>query len=253
MTAILLALLPWYAWAGIAVVLAAAIAAVIYTGMWPVVLAVVRKIPPKAYIAAAVALILLGLHLSLEGRALAKRDADHAAAVTALKAAHAAELEQIRLAFQKQIKDARDAAQAQLDDLGAQLRASDQARETERQAAETKRLADLVAMKKGFQAYVSPIQIARCADVPRGYLVRRANAAAYANGVADTAGPPASPASLDEPSGVSLATVDAVDIDAAGAFRACRERVLDWERYGDQVDRYVTRLKSILEAKGATP
>lgn len=156
-------------------------------------------------------------------------------------------------AFQKQIKDARDAAQARLDALELYNKALAEQRDAAVKLAEQRRVQAIANLKKGFQNYVTPLQLSRCPDVPRGFLLFGADAATYANGGSDN--PPAAPASavaLDPPSGVSLAALADTVADQAGAYRACRTRVDQWEQWGKDVDVYVSKLQFIFKPKGVT-
>jgi uncharacterized membrane-anchored protein YhcB (DUF1043 family) len=130
-------------------------------------------------IAVAVIAALTGLHLRLQHKALAKQ-AQH----------YEVQLREQRDGFQKQMQDAHDIAQTTLDKINADWKAAFARHEEEDAALARQRAKQVATLMEGFDRYVTPAQLARCPDVPRGYLVRRADAAAYANGAAEAAGPP---------------------------------------------------------------
>jgi hypothetical protein len=213
--------------------------------------AIFARIPWQVYAVLAVVLLLVGIHLTLQHRALERQARDFEIEKSEITKEYEDRLSLQKANFQKQIEDARAVAQAKLDEMGVELRALNETREKERREAEKRRLADLAKLKSGFANYVSPLQLSRCIDVPRGYLVRREAAAAFANGRTESAEPPASPSELDQPSGISLAAVDAIDAEAAGAYRACRDRVLEWEQWADDAERAWSQLTKILAPKRA--
>lgn len=252
----ILGIVPWYVWGGAIALLVL----ITLLNLWPVVFGVGKVaralwtgLPTDAKIAvAAIAglTVLVVLHfwvvrervnvaiLEERGRGAARL---------------AAGLENQRQLYQSQIQAARDAGQAKLDALGVEFRKEQLARAADHAAAEKRHQAAIASLKEGFANYVTPLQLSRCSDVPRGYLVRRANAASYANGGAESAGPPASAASFDEPSGVSLAALDATDVEAAGAYRSCRNLVAEWEDWGARVERlYAGVQQAIQPSKGVT-
>lgn len=166
------------------------------------------------------------------------------------KAAHAIQLREVRDTFQGQIQRAHDQAQKTLDGVNAEWQASWEQHTKDDTARATKTAAQAQTLKdpKEFDRYVTPAQLHRCPDVPRGYLLRRADAAAYANGATEAAGPPPQASELDQPSGIPFAALWPVDVDAAGAYRSCRERVGEWERWGADVDRWRGEVQTALEA-----
>lgn len=157
----------------------------------------------------------------------------------------AKETERLRLQ-----KIADDKAQAELNALQARMVAQQLDHENELQEAETLRLAGLAALKGRFAAYVSPLQLSRCPDVPRGFLRYWADTASFANG----GNPPAAPASqatLDPPSGVPLPAVSDTLAEQAGAYRACADRQAGWLKYQKDVEDWAGEVQGIL--KGEKP
>lgn len=132
--------------------------------------------------------------------------------------------------LQRQVDTNRDHAQAML--------------EAEVHDAATK----LAALKGAFPSYVTPTQLARCDDVPRGLLRYGADLAAFANG-GDPAGPLASAAADDSPSGVSVPALADALAGQADAYRACRVRVTAWERHATDLNRWCSAVIDILQAK----
>lgn len=196
-------------------------------------------VPMRAWIYLACAVMAIGaavtFHLKLEHAALAKQ-AQHYEVV----------LREQRDGYEKQIQAAHDTAQATLDKINGDWKAAFARQKQEDEALAAQHQKQIATLKEGFDRYVTPAQLARCPDVPRGYLVRRADAAAYANGSAETAGPPAT-AELDQPSGFPFAALWPIDIDAAAAYRSCRERVTQWERWGEDVDRWKDEVQAALK------
>lgn len=122
-------------------------------------------------------------------------------------------------------------------------------RDRELVAKDAQRLAELAALKKRIPAYVTPASTRSCPDVPRSYLLFRADAAAFAN--RETGAIPAASAAArgDAPetaSGVSLAELAGTDADQAGAYRACAERVEGWLKYKADVDAWLVDVKRVL-------
>lgn len=204
--------------------------------------ALFKMVPMRAWIYGAIAVmvvgVLTGLHLQLENKALAKQAAHHAI-----------ELRELRDSYQKQIQDAHDVAQKTLNKVNDDWKAAFARHQVEDAQLAAQRQKQITTLKEGFDRYVTPAQLHRCPDVPRGYLVRRADAASYANGAAEAAGPPPQAGELDQPSGVPFAALWPIDVDAAGAYRECRARVAEWERWGGDVDRWREQVQSALDAK----
>lgn len=242
MTGILLGFVPWWAWlAG-----ALGIVAVTMLGLWPVALAFLRGVPLKAWLVLAAFAAVVGLHFVLEARALAGNDAKWEAKLVDRLAAQ-------KRAFERQIQDARDAAQKKLDALRDDNAKLQRERDAALKAAEARRIEAVANLKKGFAHYVTPLQLSRCSDIPRGFLLFGADAAAYANGGNPPVAPPAPDLALDAPSGVSLDALAGTVAEQAGAFRQCRERVLAWETWARDVDDSFERLKQIFEPKAPAP
>lgn len=198
-------------------------------------------IPAKAwpYIGLAVALMLL--HLDLEHRAVqaavAKNEAKHAK----IDAERAAAQKKADALAQKKLDDARTQnVQLQLD------------RNDELAAAEAKRVADLADLRKRMPAYVSHLTLPD-ADVPRGYILWRSAAAAFANGADGAAPPGPAEGSLDGPSGIPFATLAETDAAQADAFRAAVAWGRGWQTYARDLKAACETDLSILTTKGASP
>ena len=79
------------------------------------------------------------------------------------------------------------------------------------------------------------------------YVRLRNDAADWANGVTDN--PPGAEAGTepaDAPSDVSSRELNAADIDQAGAFRACRDRVEGWEKYRQEVEAWSAEVNRVM-------
>jgi hypothetical protein len=230
-------MIPWYWW--IAGVLALVV--LTYLGLWPLVIGFLRRVPKEAWIAFGCAAALVVVHLALVGDAVSK-------ATAAERARGAAALERQKAAFEKQIKDSRDLAQAELEALRTSYEKQRAEREAEIAARDKKFRAEMKSLKEKINAYLPTPQLARCTDLPRGFLLFGAHAATYANGGPEIpAAPGASPELADTPSGVPVPTYTETVGDQAGAFRACRQRVLDWEQYGRDVTGYLEKFSAIFQ------
>lgn len=114
------------------------------------------------------------------------------------------------------------------------------------QAAEMKRRADVAAIEGKFHAFVTPTQLARCPDVPRGFLRYWAGTAAFANGGENPA-PPAAGAHVDDaPSGIPIPALAGTLAGQAGAYKACSERNASWVKYHEQVNEWAKEVNRIL-------
>ncbi len=232
-------------WAGIKVVWALASRGLL--ALW-------RMLPPKVWAVLIGTLVLVIYHLVAVHNARTDGQKQGAAAEREAWTAK----ERARLAAQKK---ADEAAQAQLDALAGELIAAqldvNRAEEEARQA----KAAHLAALNQRAPNYVSALQYSRCPDVPRGYLVLRADAAAFANGAQDAGPPVAAGESLDARSGVSLAPVAGLslagpflsdtDIAQAAAFREVKRRLDEERQAADRLRAACTATISIL--KGAAP
>lgn len=211
---------------------------------------VLSKIPARVWLYLGLAAALALWHFDLQHKAVE-------AAVAANEAKH----QKTDLARALAQKKANDAAQAKLDDLAGRL-VQAQLDENDAQAARDAADSALAqALNERSRTYVTPTQNARCPDVPRGFLLLWADAAAYANGASD-ARPSAAPGeSADARSGVSLAPVigqplagpylsDTLDA-AAVAFRQLKAKLDDERRAADNLRTACTSTIHIL--KGATP
>jgi hypothetical protein len=136
--------------------------------------------------------------------------------------------------------------QAAYNALQAKFQALTAQHEVELKAAEQKRLDDLAALKKGIPDYVSAEATRSCPDVPRGYLMFRASAAAFANSTRASPAADAGAHAADAPSGVSLSTLADTDAGQAGAYRACVERQSGWLKYRDDVEAWAAEVSRIL-------
>jgi hypothetical protein len=216
--------------------------------VWSTLWGFLKKLPWQVWAVISVAVALYAGYLWVDHRGYARGKA----AAEAVAAAN--ERERVRLQ-----KRADDIAQDALDGLAASLIQQQLDREAELQAAEERRLDDLAKLKG--KAHVTPVEAARCPDVPRSYLLFRAAAAAYANGADDPAPAAAGAIPSDAPSGVSLAPVDGApavgpvlsetDTGQAGAYRVCAERNKAWLKYKADVDAYSLEVTRIL--KGDSP
>lgn len=122
-------------------------------------------------------------------------------------------------------------------------------RDRELVAKDTQRLAELAALKKRIPSYVTPASTRSCPDVPRSYLLFRADAAAFANRQTGAIAPAGAAASGDAPetaSGVSLSDLAGTDADQASAYRACAERDEGWLKYKDDVEAWLVDVKRVL-------
>lgn len=157
-----------------------------------------------------------------------------------------AEYEQ-RIADERALQaQADEEAQDKLDALAASLREANKHAETALQAAETKRRADVAALKG--KLHVTQQELARCSDLPRSLLRHDAHATAIANG-ANPPAPAASPIPLDAPSGVSPAAIGDALVDRANAYATCRERNAGWLQYHAEVERWAAEVRRIMEAR----
>lgn len=77
---------------------------------------------------------------------------------------------------------------------------------------------------------LTPAAVARCPDLPFGYLVHRFNAAHQVARGDDATAPEPAGESAAASTGVSIADLAQLDDDQAGAYKACRERVSAWEK-----------------------
>lgn len=204
--------------------------------------ALFKMVPMRWWIYGACAALLIGIVTGWHLESVHKH-------VAAQKAKDEIAMREQRDKYEKQIQDAHDAAQKTLNQVNADWKAAFARHEQEDARAAAQRQKQLASLKEGFDRYVTPAQLHRCPDVPRGYLVRRADAASYANGAAEAAGPPPPAAELDQPSGVPFAALWPIDVDAAGAYRECRARVDQWERWGADVDRWRDQVQAALSAK----
>ena len=205
----------------------------------------------KTWLVIGVIAALVLLHFDLEHRAVEAQKMTDAKAEAARDKARAAAQAKVDLAAQQKLDAlATQLVQAQLDVQEAQA-ARDQA---------AARLA--AALKERSNTYVTPIQNARCPDVPRGYLMLRADAAAFANGASDARPSAPTGESLDARSGVSLAPVAGepdvtgpflsdTDIAQATAFRDLKQRLADERLAADSLRAACTSIISTL--KGDPP
>jgi hypothetical protein len=117
-------------------------------------------------------------------------------------------------------------------------------------AKDGQRMAELAALKKRIPTYVTKASTRSCPDVPRSYLLFRADAAAFANRQASAIAPAAAAASGDAAqtaSGISLDDLSGADADQAGSYRACAERDEAWLKYKADVEAYVADVQRVLK------
>jgi hypothetical protein len=132
------------------------------------------------------------------------------------------------------------------DELNAQ-------RDRELKAKDAERLQQINDLKKRIPTYVSPASTRSCPDVPRGYLLFRADAAARANSAGAPAGPESTAELEDTPSGVSLSTLAETDAGQADAYRACADRDAAWLKYEADVEAWAEKVRQILRSTSPPP
>lgn len=209
-----------------------------------------KLVPRQVWYALAAIAALTALFFWIDGRGYdrgqARERATWQAREAKLVAAAAARLE----AAQKALL-ARDAAQIIAEAAAA----------AERAMAAAKHARDLAALQRKVPTYVTRVQADRCTDVPRGYLLLRRDAAAFANGAADGLAAPAPAAPDDSPSGVSLAPVAGepasgtyladTDVAQAAAFRSLAQRLKDTDVWAESVLTWCN--VTITTLKGVSP
>lgn len=160
---------------------------------------------------------------------------------------HATEkYERIRLAEREAQIKADQAASFALSQLTERLDRARVDEEKRLQDAEIARRDEVKRLEGRFHALVSATQLARCPDVPRGFLRFWTEASAFANGRVDSAPAPASAESLDPPSGVPLPAVASTITGQAGAYKACAERQAGWLKYHEQVNEWAKEVNKIM-------
>lgn len=151
-------------------------------------------------------------------------------------------------ASQKRAQERGDAiANAKLAELQRQVDSNREHAQAKLEAQEKDAAAKLAALKGAFPRYVTPTQLARCPDVPRGLLRYGADLAAFANG-GDPAGTPPAADADDAPSGVSVPAIADALAGQAGAYRSCRDRVAAWEQHATDLNRWCSSVIDILRA-----
>jgi hypothetical protein len=228
-------ILPWWSWIAVVVGIAAIVlvpgAAAVFSRL---VATVVKLIPWRspwtwAAFGAIAAVIGFRFWLDMHDQEVAKiAVAENDAKWTAKEAA--------RIKAQKAVDDLAQKGVDTANRVALDAQAAAVKSEAARAAAEAERDA---ALKQRSSTYVTATQNARCPDVPRGYLMLRADAAAFANGADGKPQDAAAGESLDARSGVSLAPVVGATVSGtylsdtdraqAGAFRELKSR-LDSER-----------------------
>jgi hypothetical protein len=198
-----------------------------------------KSIPWQVYAILAVVVGLGIAHVSLVREAVARNDAKWVG----------------RLEEQKRRQDAADAkAKHEIAALQSLYTEATARHEASLKAVQSQRLQELTKLKERLAAYVTPLQLARCNDVPRGYLLFRSDAAAFANSrpIAGAAEAPADP--VDSPSGVSLESLAEADAAQAAAYRTCADRDAAWRKYHMSVEEWAASVRDIyLNEKGNEP
>lgn len=195
--------------------------------------AFLKLVPTSVWIGLAAAVALLGLVWAIDHRGEVRGAARVQAAWDADKLAR----ERATALANAELADAGYQAKRKADALAALL-------EHEKEQAAAARAA--LANRK--DAYVAPALTKSCPDVPRGYLLWRSAAAAYANGADFPPAPNPSDLSLAFPSGVSLGTLSDTDLAQAAAFRDALQWGNGWKQYAANVGDYCDAV--IAAAKG---
>lgn len=235
-----LQLLPWYAWAGIAVLLVLGIAGITYLGLWAPVLAILRgaaaafrALPTNVKVAIIAVLAIAGAAIGAV-LWLNVHDQELTAAVTAKVTA---ERDSYWSAREKAANDAYTAAitalNRKLEIAYSNAQAAAKKAAAEAAAREAKHQADMDALRAQRRNDVTEKANAAC-DLHRGVILHFNAGAAVANGSPAGEDPGAARSDaldVDASAGVSLDTYVAGVEDTQRALGTARGQVIAWQAY----------------------